>query len=75
MDGTAGTQPWYNTLSRNYLHHWGVWGRQAAGYFEGLAAYNNVSFNVMHDGPRGARIAPHTVITANALCAHVMLPC
>jgi hypothetical protein len=53
MDGTGGSQPWFNTLSNNYLHHWGVWGRQAAGYFEGLAAYNNVSFNVFHDGPRG----------------------
>ena len=52
MDGTHGTQPWHNTLAHNYVHHWGVWGRQAAGYFEGLAGANNVSFNVFHDGPR-----------------------
>ena len=52
MNGTAGTQPWGNEFSHNYVRNWGVWGRQAAGYFEGLAGENNVSFNVFHDGPR-----------------------
>ena len=52
MDGRAGTQPWHNEISGNYFHHFGAWGRQAAGYFEGLAGNNNVSFNVFHDGPR-----------------------
>ena len=51
MDGRAGTQPWHNEISGNYFHHFGAWGRQAAGYFEGLAGNNNVSFNVFHDGP------------------------
>ena len=55
MDGRAGTQPWHNEISHNYLHHFGAWGRQAAGYFEGLAGNNNVSFNVFHDGPRAVR--------------------
>lgn len=52
MNGTAGTQPWRNEFSHNYVRNWGIWGRQAAGYFEGLAGENNVSFNVFHDGPR-----------------------
>ena len=52
MDGRGGSQPWHNEISHNYLHHFGAWGRQAAGYFEGLAGDNNVSFNVVHDGPR-----------------------
>ena len=52
MDGRGGTQPWNNEVSSNYFHSWGAWGRQAAGYFEGLAGNTNVSFNVFHDGPR-----------------------
>ena len=52
MDGRRGTQPWNNEISHNYIHHWGVWGRQAAGYFEGLTGNTNVSWNVLHDGPR-----------------------
>ena len=52
INGTLGTQPWGNEASHNYVQKWGVWGRQAAGYFEGLAGENNVSFNVFHDGPR-----------------------
>jgi hypothetical protein len=59
MDGRAGTQPWHNEISHNYLHHFGAWGRQAAGYFEGLAGNNNVSFNVFHDGPRAVRTCWH----------------
>ena len=52
INGTLGTQPWRNEVSHNHVHGWGVWGRQAAGYFEGLSGGNNVSYNVFHDGPR-----------------------
>jgi hypothetical protein len=52
INGTLGTQPWGNELSHNHVHGWGVWGRQAAGFFEGLSGGNNVSYNVFHDGPR-----------------------
>lgn len=52
MDGRTGNYPFGNELSHNYVHHFGVWNRQAAGYFEGLSRRNNVSFNVIHDGPR-----------------------
>eukprot|EP00051_Salpingoeca_urceolata_P029755 m.490929 g.490929 ORF g.490929 m.490929 type:complete len:941 (+) comp28859_c0_seq1:2-2824(+) len=52
MDGRSGTQPVHNTITHNYVHNWGIWNRQAGGYFEGLARQNDVSFNVFHDGPR-----------------------
>ena len=52
MDGRAGTHPIHNEISHNHLHHFGIVNRQAAGVFEGLSCHNNISFNVIHDGPR-----------------------
>eukprot|EP00656_Telonema_subtile_P039936 TRINITY_DN45016_c0_g1_i1.p1 TRINITY_DN45016_c0_g1~~TRINITY_DN45016_c0_g1_i1.p1 ORF type:complete len:787 (+),score=155.05 TRINITY_DN45016_c0_g1_i1:89-2449(+) len=52
MDGRAGTHPINNQITNNYLHNFGVVNRQAAGVFEGVACANNISFNVIHDGPR-----------------------
>lgn len=52
MDARAGLLPSQNTISNNHLHHFGVWGRQSAGYFEGQAMLNVVRDNVIHDGPR-----------------------
>ena len=54
FDGRAGTQPRRTEVSHNHMHHFGVWGRQAAGVFEGLACASNISFNVVHDMPRAA---------------------
>ena len=53
-------------------------GGQAAGYFEGLAGNNNVSFNVMHDGPRaganfndGLRPGQAGVVVLDHMAAYV----
>ena len=42
MDGAPGLQPVHNEVSHNHMHHFGVWNRQASGYFEGVARANNV---------------------------------
>jgi len=52
MDGRAGTQPVGNEVSRNHIHHFGIWNRQAAGYYQGLSRANLVKENIIHDGPR-----------------------
>lgn len=47
MDGRADSYPRNNTISRNHLHHWGVWGKQTSAYFGGIAREQHVLHNVV----------------------------
>ena len=54
MDGRGGNHPIHNDITHNHIHDFGLVNRQAAGVFEGLSCYTNISWNVIHDGPRAA---------------------
>ena len=52
MDGRAKSYPVNNTIARNHLHDWGVWGKQTSAYFGGIAREITVVGNVIYNGPR-----------------------
>ena len=52
MDGTLGNQPRGTKVLSNLMHEIGIWGKQTAGYFQGLACETLVQNNVMFNGPR-----------------------
>lgn len=51
-DGTAPTYPTNNVVERNYVHNYGVYGKQVSAFFQALSANTTLRDNVFHNGPR-----------------------
>lgn len=52
VDGTDGNFPSDNLITRNHFHENGVLTKQSSPYFQTVACHNNITFNVMYNGPR-----------------------
>ena len=51
-DATGGLIASGNDISRNWMHDWGLWGKQTSGYTEILSGANHIHHNVIYNGPR-----------------------
>ena len=52
VSGLDGNFPSDNTITRNHIHENGVLTKQSSPYFQTVACHNNITFNVMYNGPR-----------------------
>jgi hypothetical protein len=52
VDGTGGNFPSDNLVTGNHMHETGVLTKQSSPYFQTVACHNNVTNNVMYNGPR-----------------------
>jgi hypothetical protein len=49
-----------NFVGHNHLHHFGVWGKNSAGFLQAVGTHNTIVGNVIHSGPRsGATFNDH----------------
>eukprot|EP01052_Picozoa_sp_SAG31_P032098 SAG31_NODE_3481_length_4223_cov_2.170223_3_plen_312_part_00 len=49
-----------NFVAYNHLHHFGVWGKNSAGFLQAVGMHNTIIGNVIHSGPRsGATFNDH----------------
>ena len=51
-DGTGSTYPAFNTISNNWMHDIGTFGKQVSCYFQAVSGRNNILDNVCYNGPR-----------------------
>ena len=51
-DGTDGNFPSDTLVTRNHIHENGVLTKQSSPFFQTVACHNNVTYNVMYNGPR-----------------------
>eukprot|EP01065_Artemidia_motanka_P001873 TRINITY_DN10870_c0_g4_i7.p1 TRINITY_DN10870_c0_g4~~TRINITY_DN10870_c0_g4_i7.p1 ORF type:complete len:835 (+),score=316.39 TRINITY_DN10870_c0_g4_i7:49-2553(+) len=52
VDGTAPTYPNKNTVARNHMHEYGVYGKQTSCFFQSISANTTLAENVCYNGPR-----------------------
>ena len=52
MDGTNGNQPRGTKITGNYIHEFGIFGKQTAAFCQALSAQTNFSYNIFFNGPR-----------------------
>lgn len=52
VSGLDGNFPSDNTITRNHIHENGVLTKQSSPYFQTVACHNNITYNVMYNGPR-----------------------
>ena len=55
-DGTNGDFPSDNTVTGNHFHENGVLTKQSSPYFQTIACHNNITDNVMYNGPRAGYV-------------------
>lgn len=75
-DGTKPTYPNRNTIARNHVHDYGVYGKQVSAVFQALSSNTTIVDNVVHGGPRAHvnlndGFSGNTVIEGNLLFASV----
>lgn len=54
VDGTAGTQPWYASLTNSICRQWGVYEKQTSCFFQAVTPLAYIANNIMFNGPRAA---------------------
>lgn len=54
VDATAGTQPWYTSVTNNLCHEIGHYEKQVSCYFAATSASAEISNNIMYNMPRAA---------------------
>merc|ERR1712232_1293424 len=52
VDATEATYPNRNTVARNHIHEYGVYGKQTSCFFQSIAANTTLEDNVCYNGPR-----------------------
>jgi hypothetical protein len=52
IDGTNGNQPRGNAIVKNLIREIGIFGKQTAGYVQGMTAQTVVKKNILFNGPR-----------------------
>lgn len=75
-DGTKPTYPNRNTIARNHVHNYGVYGKQVSAVFQALSANTTIVDNVVHGGPRAHinlndGFSGNTVVEGNLLFGSV----
>lgn len=56
IDGTNGDFPSDNTIVGNHFHENGILTKQSSPYFQTIACHNNITNNVMYNGPRAGYV-------------------
>ena len=51
VDGRSGTQPRFNTIEGNLIHHIGLYTKQSCAVLSAVACQNTIQQNVMFHGP------------------------
>eukprot|EP01065_Artemidia_motanka_P001869 TRINITY_DN10870_c0_g4_i2.p1 TRINITY_DN10870_c0_g4~~TRINITY_DN10870_c0_g4_i2.p1 ORF type:complete len:847 (+),score=296.66 TRINITY_DN10870_c0_g4_i2:46-2541(+) len=76
VDGTAPTYPNKNTVARNHMHEYGVYGKQTSCFFQSISANTTLAENVCYNGPRAGvnfndGFGGGNLMTKNLLFNHV----
>ena len=62
QDGSAGEQPRFTTLIRNYAREIGIIQKQSSFWFQGKACQSVLKDNVLFNGPRAGIRPTHSMI-------------